>query len=157
MLEKPVTMYLDTVEKIMDKTYVPKGNTQSEWLLVDANNQNLGRVATEVARYLMGKHKPIYTPGADAGDYVIVVNAQKITVTGKRLDEKFYYRHSGYPGGIKAVSLRDQLRNHPDRVIRSAVWGMLPHNKWGRSLLKKLKIYAGNEHPHAAQNPKLVA
>ncbi|HEY9086769.1 MAG TPA: 50S ribosomal protein L13 [Anaerolineaceae bacterium] len=141
----------------MDKTYVPKGNTQSEWLLVDANNQNLGRVATEVARYLMGKHKPIYTPGADAGDYVIVVNAQKITVTGKRLDEKFYYRHSGYPGGIKAVSLRDQLRNHPDRVIRSAVWGMLPHNKWGRSLLKKLKIYAGNEHPHAAQNPKLVA
>ncbi len=150
-------MYLDTVEKIMDKTYVPKGNTQSEWLLVDANNQNLGRVATEVARYLMGKHKPIYTPGADAGDYVIVVNAQKITVTGKRLDEKFYYRHSGYPGGIKAVSLRDQLRNHPDRVIRSAVWGMLPHNKWGRSLLKKLKIYAGNEHPHAAQNPKLVA
>jgi len=150
-------MYLDTVEKMMDKTYVPKGKTQSEWLVVDANDQNLGRVATEVARYLMGKHKPIYTPGADTGDFVIVINAGKVTVTGKRLDEKFYHRHSGYPGGIKSVSLRDQLKNHPDRVIRSAVWGMLPHNKWGRALLKKLKIYAGNEHPHAAQNPKLVS
>lgn len=151
-------MYLDTVEKMMDKTYVPKGNTvEMEWLVVDANDQTLGRVATQVARFLMGKHKPIYTPGADTGDFVIVVNAGKVTVTGKRLDEKFYYRHSGYPGGIKSVSLRDQLRTHPDRVIRAAVWGMLPHNKWGRALLKKLKIYGGNEHPHAAQNPRTVA
>ena len=142
----------------MDKTFVPKGKTtEMEWLLVDANDQTLGRVATQVARFLMGKHKPIYTPGPDTGDFVVVVNAGKVTVTGKRLDEKFYYRHSGYPGGIKSVSLRDQLRTHPDRVIRSAVWGMLPHNRWGRALLKKLKIYGGTEHPHAAQNPRPVA
>ncbi len=141
----------------MDKTYVPKGKAESEWLLVDANEQTLGRLATEVARYLLGKHKPVFTPGADTGDFVVVINAQKIVVTGNRMDEKKYYHHSGYPGGLKSISLPEQLRTHPDRVIRSAVWGMLPHNKFGRQLIKKLKVYGGNEHPHAAQNPKPVA
>lgn len=141
----------------MDKTYVPKGKAESEWLLVDANKQTLGRLATEIAKYLLGKHKPVFTPGADTGDFVVVINAEKIVVTGKRMDEKMYYKHSGYPGGLKGIGLREQLRTHPDRVIRSAVWGMLPHNKFGRQLIKKLKVYGGNEHPHAAQNPKPVA
>ncbi len=141
----------------MDKTYVPKGKAESEWLLVDARDQTLGRLATQIAQYLLGKHKPVFTPGADTGDFVVVVNAQKITVTGSRMEDKFYYKHSNYPGGLKSISLRDQLRTHPDRVITSAVWGMLPHNKYGRQLIKKLKVYPGNEHPHAAQNPKPVA
>jgi large subunit ribosomal protein L13 len=141
----------------VDKTYVPKGKQEGDWLVVDANDQVLGRFATRIAMILMGKNKPIYTPGVDTGDFVIVLNASKITVTGNRLNDKIYYSHSGYPGGLKAISLRDQLKSHPDRVIQSAVWGMLPHNKWGRAMLKKLKVYGGNEHPHAAQNPKLVA
>lgn len=141
----------------MDKTYVPKGKVEPEWLLVDAREQTLGRLATQIAMYLMGKHKPTFTPGVEMGDVVVVVNAEKITVTGNRMEEKFYYRHSNYPGGLKAVSLREQLRKHPDRVIRAAVWGMLPHNKVGRQLIKKLKVYAGKEHPHEAQNPKPVA
>jgi large subunit ribosomal protein L13 len=141
----------------MDKTYVPKGKAESEWLLVDAREQTLGRLATQIARFLLGKHKPVFTPGVDIGDFVVVVNAQKITVTGNRLEEKFYHHHSNYPGGLKSVNLREQLRVHPDRVIRSAVWGMLPHNKMGRQLIKKLKIYPGLEHPHEAQNPKPVA
>ncbi len=140
----------------MDKTFVPKGKQESNWLLVDANDQILGRLATQIANYLVGKHKPIYTPGVDTGDFVVVTNARLIRVTGNRLEEKMYYRHSGYPGGLKSISLRDQLIKHPDRVIRAAVWGMLPHNKMGRQLLKKLKIYAGNEHPHEAQNPQPV-
>lgn len=140
----------------MDKTFVPKGKQESNWLLVDANEQILGRLATQIANYLVGKHKPTYTPGVEVGDFVVVLNAKRIRVTGNRLSEKIYYSHSGYPGGLKSVSLRDQLMTHPDRVIRSAVWGMLPHNKLGRQLLKKLKIYAGNEHPHEAQNPQPV-
>lgn len=141
----------------MDKTYVPKGKQEGDWLVLDANDQVLGRFATRVAMILMGKTKPQYTPGVDTGDFVIVLNASKITVTGNRMSEKIYYSHSGYPGGLKSISLRDQLKSHPDRVIQAAVWGMLPHNKWGRAMLKKLKVYGGNEHPHAAQNPKLVA
>jgi large subunit ribosomal protein L13 len=140
----------------VDKTFVPKGKQESNWLLVDANEQILGRLATQIANYLVGKHKPTYTPGVEVGDFVVVLNAKRIRVTGNRLSEKIYYSHSGYPGGLKSVSLRDQLMTHPDRVIRSAVWGMLPHNKLGRQLLKKLKIYAGNEHPHEAQNPQPV-
>ncbi|MHC1783943.1 MAG: 50S ribosomal protein L13 [Anaerolineaceae bacterium] len=140
----------------VDKTFVPKGKQESNWLLVDANEQILGRLATQIANFLVGKHKPTYTPGVEVGDFVVVLNAKRIRVTGKRLEEKMYHSHSGYPGGLKTVSLRDQLMNHPDRVIRSAVWGMLPHNKLGRQLLKKLKIYAGNEHPHEAQNPQPV-
>jgi large subunit ribosomal protein L13 len=140
----------------VDKTFVPKGKQESNWLIVDANEQILGRLATQVANYLVGKHKPIYTPGVEVGDFVIVTNAKLIRVTGNRLEEKKYYSHSGYPGGLKTVGLKEQLRVHPDRVIRAAVWGMLPHNKLGRALLKKLKIYAGNEHPHEAQNPQPV-
>jgi large subunit ribosomal protein L13 len=139
----------------VDKTYIPKAaEISQEWYVVDASGQNLGRLATQIAAILLGKHKPNFTPGMDTGDYVIVVNSEKVQVTGKKLQEKFYYRHSIYPSGLKEISLRDQLERHPDRVIRSAVWGMLPHNKFGRQLIKKLKAYKGPEHPHEAQNPK---
>ena len=141
----------------MQKTYVPKsGDITHEWKLVDANGQNLGRLATQIATMLLGKDKPTFTPGVDTGDYVVVVNAERITVTGNKLNDKYYYHHTGYPGGIKGINLRDQLMKFPDRVIRQAVWGMLPHNRFGRKLLKKLKIYAGPDHPHDAQNPQLV-
>jgi large subunit ribosomal protein L13 len=141
----------------VQKTYVPKsGEITHEWVLVDANGQNLGRLATRISIVLLGKNKPTFTPGVDTGDYVIVVNAERITVTGKKLDDKYYYRHSGYPGGLKKINLRDQLAKHPDRVIRQAVWGMLPHNRFGRKLIKKLKVYAGPDHPHLAQNPKPI-
>jgi large subunit ribosomal protein L13 len=142
----------------VQKTYIPKADDlSSEWILVDANDQNLGRLASQIASLLLGKHKPGFTPGVEVGDFVIVVNAEHIRVTGNKLDDKVYHRHSGYPGGIKSVTLRQQLVNHPDRVIRSAVWGMIPHNKFGRSVIKRLKIYAGPEHPHEAQNPKPMA
>lgn len=141
----------------MDKTYVIKGKPESNWLVVDAADQNLGRLATQIARFLMGKHKPTYTPGVAMGDYVVVINASKLDLSEKRLDTKFYYRHSHYPGGLKTVGLRDQIARRPDRVIRAAVWGMLPHNKIGRQLIKRLKVYAGNEHPHEAQKPEPVA
>lgn len=141
----------------MEKTYYPKGNTESGWLLVDANEQNLGRLATQIAHYLLGKHKPTYTPGVPMGDFVVVVNARHLSFTVKRLDEKIYYHHSHYPSGLKAIGLREQMRVHPDRVIRAAVWGMLPHNRVGRELIKRLKVYSDNEHPHAAQNPQPVA
>jgi len=137
----------------VDKTYVPKGEIEQKWVLVDANGQNLGRLATQIATVLMGKNKPTFTPGVNLGDFVIVVNAGSIKVTPKRADEKTYNVHSGYPGGLRTTRLFDQLKVHPDRVIRSAVWGMLPHNKMGRQLLRKLKIYGGPDHPHQAQNP----
>jgi large subunit ribosomal protein L13 len=140
----------------VDKTYVPKGIVEPKWLLVDVNDQGLGRVATQISQYLLGKHKPEFTPGVEMGDFVVVINASHMHLTNKRMDDKSYNKHSGYPGGLKTVTLRTQLRTHPDRVIRSAVWGMLPHNKLGRKLIKKLKIYAGNEHPHEAQNPEKV-
>ncbi len=146
---------------MVQKTYYPKASDlQPQWLLVDASGQNLGRLAAKVAKLLLGKHKPAFTPGVKVGDYVVVINAAKVTVTGtktkNKLTEKKYYRHSGYPGGLKVVTLRDQLRDHPDRVIRHAVWGMLPHNRMGRHLLKRLKVYGGAEHPHSAQNPQAV-
>ena len=141
----------------MNKTFVTKqSDIKREWLVVDAAGQGLGRVASKVAALLRGKHKPIFTPGLDTGDHVIVVNAEKITVTGKKLDEKFYYTVSMYPGGIRATSLRTQLARHPDRVIKHAVWGMLPHNKLGKAMLRKLKVYAGPEHPHQAQKPQAL-
>jgi large subunit ribosomal protein L13 len=142
---------------MVDKTFVPKGKVEREWVLVDANEQTLGRLATQIASFLMGKHRPTYTPGVETGDFVVVVNAARIQVTGNRLDDKFYHHHSGYPGGLKSVRLRDQLKVHPDRVIRSAVWGMLPHNKWGRAIINNLKVYGGPDHPHQAQHPKAVA
>lgn len=141
----------------MDKTYVLKGQQQHDWILVDANEANLGRLATKIAHLLLGKHKPTFTPGVDLGDFVVVVNVDRLDLAPKRLDTKLYHHHSGYPGGLKTITLRDQMKQRPDRVIRAAVWGMLPHNRLGRKLIKRLKIYSGNEHPHAAQQPKPVA
>jgi large subunit ribosomal protein L13 len=142
----------------VQKTYIPKASEITrEWVLVDANDRYLGRVASEIAQIILGKNKPGFTPGVDMGDFVVVINAERIRVTGNKLDDKYYHHHSGYPGGLKSINLRQQLARHPDRVIRAAVWGMLPHNKLGRQLIKKLKIYAGPEHPHAAQNPKPLA
>ena len=143
----------------MYKTYYPKASEiERKWYLADANGQNLGRFAASVARVLLGKHRPSFTPGVEMGDYVVIVNAERVTVTGTKtsmkLDTKMYHHHSGYPGGLKSVSLRDQLNDHPDRALRTAVWGMLPHNKMGRALLKRLKIYAGPNHPHGLQNPE---
>ena len=139
----------------MQKTYHPKPNEITrDWVLVDANDQNLGRLATKIATLLIGKHKPTFTPGVDVGDFVVVVNSERIRVTGNKLEDKMYYRHSGYPGGLKEMNLTRMLELHPERVIRLAVWGMLPHNKLGRKLIKKLKVYAGPEHPHEAQQPK---
>lgn len=141
----------------MEKTYIPKASEiNQDWVVMDANGQSLGRFATQVASILLGKNKPNYTPGMDTGDYIIVINCEKVTVTGKKTEEKFYYKHSQYPGGLSAISLRMQLEKHPERVIRSAVWGMLPHNKFGRQIIKKLKAYAGTEHPHEAQKPTII-
>lgn len=137
------------------RTYSAKPNDiQREWYVVDATGQTLGRLATQIATVLRGKHKPTYTPHMDCGDFVIVVNADKVHVTGRKLDQKFYYRHSGYPSGLKQISLRHQLEQHPDRVIRLAVRGMLPKNRLGRQMIKKLKVYATPDHPHQAQQPK---
>ncbi len=143
----------------MYKTYYPKASEiDRQWYVADADGKNLGRFAASIAHVLLGKHKPTFTPGVEMGDYVVVVNAERVAVTGTRssmkLDTKMYHAHSGYPGGLKSVSLRDQLRDHPDRVLRAAVWGMLPHNKMGRSVLKRLKVYGGPDHPHAVQNPQ---
>jgi large subunit ribosomal protein L13 len=138
------------------KTYtVRKGDIKREWYVVDAQGKTLGRLASKIAQILRGKHKPIYVPHLDCGDYVIVVNAEKVRITGKKLDQKFYYRHSGYPGGIKSINLRDQLQKYPTRVLEAAVRGMLPKNRLGRAMIKKLKVYAGGSHPHQAQQPKV--
>jgi large subunit ribosomal protein L13 len=137
------------------KTYYPKADEITrDWVLVDANDQTLGRLATQIATLLLGKHKPGFTPGVDMGDFVVVVNCERIKVTGNKMEDKVYYRHSRYPGGLKSIKLRDQLVKHPERVIELAVWGMLPHNRMGRHLMSKLKVYAGPDHPHAAQQPK---
>jgi large subunit ribosomal protein L13 len=139
----------------VQKTYYPKpGDVTKSWYIVDAAGQNLGRLATRIAQVLLGKNKPQFTPGVDLGDFVIVINAEKVTVTGNKLDDKFYHRYSGYPGGMRSINLRNQLARFPDRVIKSAVWGMLPHNRPGRKIMKNLRIYAGTQHPHAAQKPK---
>lgn len=139
----------------MRKTLSAKPNEiERTWYVVDAEGKTLGRLSTEIARILRGKHKPIYTPHVDTGDYVIVINADKVRVTGKRLDQKMYYRHSGYMGGLKTVPLRRMLETHPERVIEHAVKGMLPKNRLGRQMYKKLKVYASPDHPHQAQQPQ---
>ena len=136
------------------KTYSAKPHEiEQAWYLVDADQRTLGRLATEIADTLRGKNKPAYTPHVDTGDFVIVVNAEKVRVTGKKLDQKIYYRHSGYPGGLRERTLAEQLARRPEEVIRKAVKGMLPKNKLAAAQLRKLKVYAGPEHPHAAQNP----
>lgn len=126
------------------------------WWVVDAEGQTLGRLASKIAPYLSGKTKPIYTPNLDAGDFVIVINCEKIHVTGNRLDDKIYYRHSGYMGGMRTMTLREMMDKHPERAIKFAVKGMLPSSALGRNMLKKLKIYTGSEHPHAAQKPVVL-
>lgn len=138
------------------KTYHQKeSEIQRDWLLVDADGQVLGRLATQIATLLRGKHKPTYTPSMDGGDFVIVTNVEKIKIMGRKADQKVYYRHSGYPGGIKATPYKMMLAKHPDRILRTAVKGMLPKNRMGRRLLGKLRLYSGPNHPHAAQQPRL--
>ncbi len=139
------------------KTFVTKpAEVEHKWYVVDAEGQTLGRLASKVAVILRGKHKPIYSPSVDCGDYVIIINAEKIAVTGRRMEQKMYYRHSGYPGGLTTISLRDQLERYPTRPIELAVKGMLPKGPLGRKMLSKLKAYAGSEHPHLAQQPELL-
>ncbi len=136
-------------------TPFPSAKTISrEWHVIDAEGQVLGRLATRVATLLMGKHKALYTPFLDVGDHVVIVNADKIVLTGNKMDDKIYYRHTGYPGGIKEARARRVMREHPTRIIESAVRGMVPKTKLGRQMLTKLRVYAGSEHPHEAQQPK---
>lgn len=127
-----------------------------DWFIVDATGKTLGRMATEIAHRLRGKHKVIYTPHVDTGDYIVVVNAEKLRVSGKKMKDKIYYHHTGFPGGIKAITLEKQLDKAPERVIQSAVKGMLPKNILGREMYRKLKVYAGDQHPHTAQQPKVL-
>jgi len=139
------------------KTYVTKPlELERDWWVVDAKGQTLGRLASLIAPILRGKHKPVFVPNQDVGDYVIVINCELIAVTGNKLDEKIYYKFSGYPGGLSEITLRDQLRKFPDRPITAAVKGMLPDGSLGRNMLKKLHVYAGGEHPHIGQKPKVL-
>lgn len=134
------------------KTYSAKlSDIEREWHVIDASDKVLGRLATQIARLLIGKHKPIYSPNLDTGDYVVVINAEKIRVTGNKVKQKLYYRHSGYPGGFKSISLERMMQTNPTRVVEEAVKGMLPHNRLGASMRKKLKVYAGANHPHLTQ------
>lgn len=130
-------------------------NIQRKWYIIDATNKPLGRLATEAARLLRGKHKPTFTPHVDAGDHVIIINADKVILTGNKLDQKKYFHHSGYPGGLKAVGYRTLLQNNPEKAVEVAIKGMIPHNKLGRQIFRKLKVYRGAEHPHQAQQPEV--
>jgi len=146
---------------VQQKSFYPKAaEIENGWVLINAEGETLGRLAARVAHVLLGKHKPSFTPGVEMGDFVVVVNAELVKVTGtkthSKLETKMYNSHSGYPGGLKTISLRDQLATYPDRALRDAVWGMLPHNRMGRAVLKRLKIYAGPDHPHAVQNPQAI-
>ena len=142
------------------KTWVPKGedlqNNERKWYVVDAADANLGRLCTRVANMLTGKNKPTYTPHADMGDHVIVINAAKVALSGNKMSDKIYYRHSGYPGGVKDLTAGEKLEKKPDSFIKDAVKGMLPHTKLGRQMIKKLRVYAGADHEHGAQNPEKV-
>ena len=139
------------------KTFSAKPETvKREWFVVDASDKVLGRLAAEIAHRLRGKHKPEYTPHVDTGDYIVVVNAEKVAVTGNKENAKVYYRHTGYPGGIKETSIKDMRNEHPERIIETAVKGMLPKNKLGRAMFSKLKVYAGDKHRHEAQQPKVL-
>ena len=140
---------------MMQRTYMAKpSNTEIKWYVVDAKGKTLGRLATEVATILKGKHRPTYTPHMDMGDHVIVINAERIVLTGKKLDQKHHYWHSGYPGGIKDVDYRTLMEKHPERAVTYAVKGMLPKNKLGAQMMRKLRVYRGEEHPHQAQQPE---
>lgn len=140
------------------KTYIPKAqDIKREWVLIDADGQRLGRLATKVATLLRGKHRPIFTPFLDTGDFVIVVNAEKISLSGQKIEQKTYFRHSTYPGGSRITTMKQAMEKKPEWVVRHAIWGMLPHNKLGRKLIRKLKVYRGSEHPHTAQKPSPLA
>jgi large subunit ribosomal protein L13 len=139
------------------KTFSAKAETvQRDWFLIDANGKTLGRLATEIARRLRGKHKAVYTPHVDTGDYIVVINAEKVRVTGNKASDKMYYNHSGYMGGMKAISFEGLIEKAPERVIETAVKGMLPKNPLGRAMFRKLKVYAGSKHNHAAQQPQAL-
>jgi len=139
----------------MKKTTILKPDAvEKRWVLIDAEGKVLGRMASEIAAILRGKTKPTYAPHVDAGDFVVVINAEKIALTGRKWSQKMYYHHSGYPGGIKGISAEKLRQKHPEEIVRKAVWGMLPKNRLGRKLIKKLKVYAGPEHPHGAQKPE---
>jgi len=140
----------------MRTTYMAKPNEiERKWYVIDAKDKILGRLAAEAARILRGKHKPEFTPHVDTGDFVIIINADKVRLTGKKLDQKRLYKHTGYPGGIKSVDYRTLMQKNPERAVRKAVEGMLPHNRLGNRLAKKLKVYSGAEHPHQAQKPEV--
>jgi len=139
------------------KTFSAKEkDIEKKWYLIDASGKTLGRLSTEIAKILRGKNKSVFTPHVDCGDFVIVINAEKIEVTGKKLEQKMYYRHSGYVGNLKVTNLGKLIKNSPDFIIRKAVKGMLPHNTLGKKMLRKLKVYSGNTHPHKAQKPELL-
>lgn len=139
------------------KTFSAKpAEVKRDWYVIDAEGKTLGRLATEVARRLRGKHKPIYTPHVDTGDYIIIVNAEKIHTTGDKLNQKMYHRHTGYIGNLKSETLKERLERHPERAIEAAVKGMLPKNPLGRAMFKKMKVFVGSEHTHAAQQPKVL-
>jgi large subunit ribosomal protein L13 len=140
----------------MNRTHSAKSPQERKWYVVDAAGKPVGRIATRIAEILRGKHKPVFTPHVDMGDFVVVVNAEKVALTGRKLDQKMYRRHSGYPGGLTEHSARWVLEQHPERVIESAVRGMLPKNRLSRQVLRKLKVYAGGDHPHEAQKPEVL-
>jgi large subunit ribosomal protein L13 len=140
----------------MKTQFAKKSDIDRKWYVVDAKDAVLGKLATKVAVYLRGKNKPVFTPNADTGDFIIVINAEKIRLTGNKVTDKVYYHHSGYIGGIKAKTAKELLEQKPEMIIEKAVWGMLPKNKLGRMMIKKLKVYRGNEHPHQAQTPEIL-
>lgn len=140
----------------MKTVFLNAGTAKNDWVIVDATDKTLGRLATRIAMVLRGKHKPEYTPNADTGDYVVVINAEKVRVTGNKIENKRYWRHTEYPGGIKSTKLGDMLNTHPERVLEAAVKGMLPKGPLGYAQFRKLKVYAGDKHPHAAQQPKTL-
>ncbi len=140
----------------MKTQFAKEKEIERKWYIVDAKDKVLGRMASQIASYLRGKHKPIFTPNVDTGDFVIVINADKVKVTGKKLTDKIYYQHTGYIGSLKKKSLKDRIISEPEKVIIDAVWGMLPKNRLGRAMIKKLKVYKGAEHSHSAQKPELI-
>jgi large subunit ribosomal protein L13 len=141
----------------MRTLFAKKGEVEQKWYVVDAKDAILGRLAVKIATRITGKNKTIYTPNTDTGDFVIVINAEKVKLTGRKLDNKVYYRHSGYPGGLKAETARERMKRCPEKIISDAVWGMIPKGRLGRAMLRKLKVYKGSEHPHEAQKPELLS
>jgi large subunit ribosomal protein L13 len=140
----------------MRTLFAKKGEVEQKWYVVDAKDAVLGRLAVKIATQITGKNKTIYTPNTDTGDFIIVINAEKIKLTGRKLDNKVYYRHSGYPGGLRAETARERMKRCPEKIITDAVWGMIPKGRLGRAMLRKLKVYKGSEHPHEAQKPELL-